>query len=489
MNIAKNFIATVQKQPAKPFLIAPDGLEYTFADIYSLARRFATLLKNEGVNPGDRIIITFPNSVEYFICYLGALFNSCTALLVDFRTRPQHLDYFRTNGEVKRWITPRQRPEYDSIPGQLVYPDDLSGIDEMAEDQLCAVDNPLALIMYTSGSTGIPKGVCLTHANLQHTIQSISSWANIDGSDRELTTLSLTHLFGLAHVHIYWTHGGTVYIEEKFQKIPQLLQKLTDLHITSFPGTPGGFKIILDQFRDQFREHGKRLKYIIVNSAPMAPEYVQKMLDTLPETKFYMYYGLTEASRSSYICYNDNRTKLPTVGRPTPGADIVIGTPDKPLRNETGEILIKGPHVTEGYLGIDSSDYFIDGWLKTGDSGRMDDDGFITWEGRIKEQINIDGLKLTPMEVEEVLIEHDRVIDCAVVAAPDPITGEAVAAFVVCPGEADKKLEIELRKFCKDKLEVYKIPKQILFIDKIPRTDSGKTKRIQLKEKLSGEKK
>ena len=489
MNIAQNFIQTAQRIPDKPFLIGPDGTEYTFGMLYSKARRFARLLTDKGVGPNDRVIITFPNSVEYFICYLGALFNSCTALLVDHRTRPQHLDYFRTNGEVKRWIAPTARPEFDAIPGQLIYPDNLDAFDELAEDKLCAVDNPTALIMYTSGSTGVPKGVCLSHDNLQHTIKAITSWANINGNDRELTTLSLTHLFGLAHCHIYWTHGGTVFIEEKLQRIPQLLQKLTDLNITSFPGTPGGFKMILDQYRDQFAEHGKNLKYIIVNSAPMAPEYVQKMLDTLPNTRFYMYYGLTEASRSSYICYNDHRDKLTTVGRPSPDADIVIGSPDNPLVDETGEILIKGPHVTEGYLGIDSSDYFVDGYLRTGDSGRKDKDGFITWEGRIKEQINIDGLKLTPMEVEEVLLEHPRVKDCAVVGASDPLTGESVAGFVVPEGPADKQLEIELRKFCKDKLEVYKIPKQILFIDAIPRTDTGKTKRIQLKEKLNGEKK
>ncbi len=489
MNIAENFIQTAKRLPDKPFLIAPDGAEYTYSRFFSLARKFASVLKREGVRPNDRVIITFPNSVEYFICYLGALFNSCTALLVDYRTRPQHLDYFRTNGEVARWITPAQRSAYEEIPGELVYPDNLNDYDELPEDQLCAVDNPIALIMYTSGSTGVPKGVCLSHDNLQHTIKSISTWAEIDGNDRELTTLSLTHLFGLAHVHIYWTHGGTVYIEEKLQRIPQLLQKLTDLKITSFPGTPGGFKIILDQYRDQFREHGKDLKYIVVNSAPMAPDYVRLMLETLPNTQFYMYYGLTEASRSSYICYNDHRDKLITVGRPTPGADIIIGTPDNPVRNETGEILIKGPHVTEGYLGIDSSQYFTGDWLHTGDSGTMDVDGFITWVGRIKEQINIDGLKLTPAEVEEVLMEHDRVKDCAVVGAPDPITGESVAGFVVADGEADKKLEITLRKYCKDKLEVYKIPKQIVFIDEIPRTDSGKPKRLQLKEKLSDEKK
>lgn len=488
MNIAANFIRTVRKQPDKPFLVAPDGAAFTFAEIYSLARRFSTLLVEHGVRPDDRVIITFPNSVEYFICYLGALFHSCTALLVDFRTRPHHLDYFRSNGRVARWITPKQRPAYDPIPGQLVYPETLTDYDELPEDELFPTENPLALIMYTSGSTGVPKGVCLSHDNLQHTIRSITSWAGIDGSDRELTTLSLTHLFGLAHVHIYWTHGGTVYIEDKLHKIPQLLQKLTDLEITSFPGTPGGFKVILDQFRDRFREHGNNLKYVIVNSAPMAAEDVRRMMDTLPNTRFYMYYGLTEASRSSYICYNDHRDKLTTVGRPTPGSEIIIGRPDAPLRNETGEILIRGPHVTAGYLGIDSSEHFTDGWLRTGDSGRMDDDGFITWEGRIKEQINIDGLKLSPLEVEEVLLEHERVDDCVVVGAPDPITGETVTAFVVCDGEPDGDLEIILRKHCKDKLEVYKIPKKIHFIDEIPRTDSGKAKRMLLKEKLTGEK-
>lgn len=489
MNIVVNFIATVRRIPDKIFLVAPDGRTYTFAEMFSLARRFATALESEGVSPGDRVIITFPNSVEYFVAYLGALMHSCTASLVDFRTRPQHLDYFRTNQDAKRWITPKARDEFAHIPGQLVFPTDLESYPEMDESRLCAVDNPLALIMYTSGSTGVPKGVCLSHANLQHTIKSITSWADIDGSDRELTTLSLTHLFGLAHVHIYWTHGGTVFIEEKLQRIPDMLAKLTEKEITSFPGTPGGFKIILDQYADLFAEHGRNLKYIIVNSAPMAPEYVQKMLEVLPDTRFYMYYGLTEASRSSYICYNDHRDKLVTVGRPSPGGEIAIGTPDKPMINETGEILIRGPHVTEGYLGIDSTPYFDRDWLKTGDSGRMDDNGFITWEGRIKEQINIDGLKLTPMEVEEILLENVRVRDCAVVGIPDDLTGENVVAFVVAEGETDKKLEIELRRHCKDKLEVYKIPKQIHFIDEIPRTDSGKTKRLLLKEKLLNEKK
>jgi acyl-CoA synthetase (AMP-forming)/AMP-acid ligase II len=154
------------------------------------------------------------------------------------------------------------------------------------------------------------------------------------------------------------------------------------------------------------------------------------------------------------------------------------------LVNKTGEILIRGPHVTEGYFGIDSAQYFNEGWLKTGDLGIMDQDGFLTWKGRLKEQINIDGMKLTPMEVETVLMKHERVRDCAAVGVPDEMTGESVVSFVVTDSKPDKELEIELRKFCKNQLEVYKIPRRIIFIDEIPRTDSGKIKRISLKDRL-----
>lgn len=484
MSIARNFVDTAQRLPHKPFLVSSDGTAYTYADTLSRARKFAALLRSEGIGPGERVILTFPNSVDYLCSYLGTLINGCTALLVDFRSRPRHLDYVRTNSEASLWVTARPRRDFDDVPDQLVFPVDLDGWPELPMDRMVLEDNPLALIMYTSGSTGTPKGVRLSHANLQHTIRAITNWARIDGTDRELTTLSLTHLFGLAHVHIYWTLGGTVYVEEKLRDIPRLMQKISAEGITSFPGTPGGFKLILDQYADLLARHGRNLKYIIVNSAPMAPEYVRKMLDLLPDTRFYMYYGLTEASRSTYICYNDHPEKIESVGRATPGAEVCVGSPDAPLIDEPGEILIRGPHVTEGYLGIDSAPYFLDGWLRTGDAGVMDRDGFVTWKGRIKEQINIDGLKLTPTEVETVLMDHPKVRDCAVVGAPDELTGESVTAFVVAEGEPDERLEIGLRRFCQDRLEVYKIPKRILFLDSIPRTDSGKTKRMQLKESL-----
>lgn len=484
-SVAENFLATVEHFPHKTFLVGADNTRFTFGQILNRARRFAALLEDKGVCPGDRLILTFPNSVDYICAYLGSLFRSCTVLAVDFRSRPSHLAYVKTNCEAKAWVTPKARMEYSDIPDQILFPADLDSYPQMPMAKLLGGRNELALIMYTSGATGVPKGVCLSHENLQHTIRSISDWAKIDETDRELTTLSLTHLFGLAHVHIYWTHGGTVYIHEKLHDIPSLMRRISDEKITSFPGTPGGFKMIIDQFEDLFAMHARKLKYIIVNSAPMAEEYIDKVLELLPDTRFYMYYGLTEASRSSFICYNDHRTKLKTVGRPTPGSEIVVGTPARPLVNEPGEVLIRGPQVTRGYWGTDSGEYFLHGWFRTGDLGIMDEDGFLTWTGRLKEQINVDGLKLSPMEVESVLMESPHVKDCAVVGVPDKMTGEMVVGFVVPRGEPTNDLEIELRRQCRKHLEIYKIPKKILFVDSIPRTDTGKTKRMSLKERLN----
>jgi long-chain acyl-CoA synthetase len=483
MNIAENFLATAERLPEKTFLVAPDGASYSYSAIRERARRFATFLASRGAAPGDRIILTFPNTVDYLCAYIGTFFLDCTALILDFRSRPTHLEYVRTNCEVPYWVAPVDRAEYRHIPGLAVFPADLGRYPEMPERRLCAGKNPLALIMYTSGATGVPKGVCLSHANLQHTIGSITRWARIEEGDRELTTLSLTHSFGLAHSQVYWTAGGTLFLEERLQDIPRILDRISRCRITSFPGTPGGFRMILNQFPELFARNARGLKYIVVNSAPMAREHIERMLDLLPDTRVYMYYGLTEASRSSYICYNEHRDKLETVGRPTPGTEICVGSPAAPLVDEPGEILIRGPHLTSGYWGMDSAPFFTDDWFRTGDMGIMDSDGFLTWQGRLKEQINVDGLKLTPMEVETVLMEHVHVADCAVVGIPDEITGETVAAFVVPRGRPDKRLEIDIRKYCKSRLEIYKVPTKIVFIEEIPRTDAGKTMRISLKDR------
>lgn len=484
-SVVHRFLESVARVPDRTFLVAsysPAQEQLSYAEALRRARSFARHLNEAGVRPTDRVVLHCPNSLDYVCAYLGTWLGGATAVPLDHRSRPERVSDVYRDCDARYVVVPAHARGLGPDVRQISLADvDWNGA---GESDTGVPPNPLALIIYTSGTTGAPKGVCLSHDNLDHTRAAIASWAQVKEDDRELTTLSLTHLFGLAHLHVYWTLGGTVYIDEGLRDVPRVLDVIDREGITSFPGTPAGFRIMIDHFPDALREKAGRLRYVVVNTAPMPVAYAERLLSLLPDTRIYMYYGLTEASRSTYIAYRDHPDKLASVGRASPGGEVCIGTPGEPLINEPGEILVRGPHVTTGYWRRPSSDLFEDGWFHTGDLGVVDDDGFVTWLGRVREQINVNGLKLVPSEVEDVLRRDPRVEDCAVVAAPDPLTGESVVAFVVSPHATDRDMELHLRRQCSKHLELYKVPKRVLFIDTIPRTDSGKVKRFLLQERL-----
>ena len=483
MSIAERFRATAERVPARDFIVSTasgSAERLSYGAALRRAEGFARAVTDLGAEPGDRIILSCGNSLDYVCAYFGTWFAQGTVVPVDPQTRPAHVaGVYRDCGA--RWVlTPQGRADLDADVRQL----HLQDIDWDA-GPLPAGRQPstehLPLIIYTSGTTGVPKGVCLTHANLEFTRAAITAWAGVIEDDRELTTLSLTHLFGLGHLHVYCALGGTIYIGEGLRDIPRLLDVIETERITSFPGTPAGMRIILDRFEEPFREQARALRYMVINTAPMPVAYTERLLTLLPETRIYMYYGLTEASRSAYIAYRDHPDKLSTVGRPPAGGQVSIGSPTQTLVNEPGEILVRGPHVTSGYWAHQADGLFEDGWFRTGDLGSIDADGFLTWIGRVRDQINVDGLKLVPSEVEAILRLDPRVADCAVVGLPDPVTGESVAAFVVLAGERPNGLELELRKLCSAQLETYKVPRSVIVVNEIPKTDTGKVKRYLLR--------
>jgi long-chain acyl-CoA synthetase len=486
--IAQRFVETASLHPTRRLAVAayrPTLDELSYGEALRRARVFAQHLRAAGTAAGDRVLLHAPNSLEYVCAYFGIWLAGGTVVPVDPRSRPGHVERVYRDCAARAVVVATRRPDLDSALHQIGLAD-LDWSSGNPGDQSAPSAADPALIIYTSGTTGVPRGVCLSNANLDHTRASITTWANVTDHDRELTTLSLTHLFGLAHLHVYCALGGTLYLEEGFRDVPRLIDLIDRAGITSFPATPAGLKVILDHFSDLFAAKARRLRYIVINTAPMPVPYIEKLLAALPETEIYMYYGLTEASRSTYIAYRHHRDKLATVGRPTPGADVCIGSPTRKLVDEPGEILVTGPHVTSTYWNHDSTDLFDQGWFKTGDLGTIDGQGFLTWRGRIKDQINVNGLKLVPSEVEDVLRQDQRVKDCAVVGAPEPATGESVVAFVVTEaGNDNSKFELHLRRLCNQYLEDYKVPRRILFVDEIPKTDSGKVKRFLLRDRLS----
>ena len=483
-SIAERFRATANRVAARDFIVSTasgSAERLSYGAALRRAEAFARQLRDLGAQPGDRIVLNCGNSLDYVCAYFGTWFAQCTVVPVDEFARPPQVNGIYRDCAARFVVTAQGRTDLDPDVRQLRLQDIVwdGAAPAPYNDQSLAAHLPL--IIYTSGTTGSPKGVCLSHGNLDYTRAAITDWAGVTEDDRELTTLSLTHLFGLGHLHVYSALGGTICIGEGLRDVPRLLDVMEVERITSFPGTPAGMKILLDRFADAFREKGRGLRYIVINTAPMPVPYTERLLALLPDTRIYMYYGLTEASRSTYISHRDHPEKIATVGRPPAGAQVSIGDPAQPLVNEPGEILVRGPHVTSGYWAHEADAFFEDGWFRTGDLGSLDADGFLTWIGRVRDQINVDGLKLVPSEVEAILRLDSRVADCAVVGLPDPLSGESVAAFVVLAGEKPNGLELELRKLCSAHLEAYKVPRRVLIVNEIPKTDTGKIKRYLLR--------
>jgi long-chain acyl-CoA synthetase len=456
MSVAAAFLATARGQPDHPFIVDRDDTVHTYGAVHAAAHHVAAHLHAAGLQPGDRVLLTAPNSADFVAKYLGILLTGAVAVLADHTTPPDRLEHIRSHSGAALTLTTEPLPASPGFAGP-------------------APDTSAALIIYTSGTTGSPKGVVLTHANLCHTVDAIRHWAKVASGERELLTLPLTHLFGLAHLHLHWTLGGTVVLDEGLRDIPRFLRRMSAHAITCLAGTPDGFRLLLDGHAERLRAAATTLRYVVINSAPLPAADATRLTGLLPHVRCYTYYGLTEASRSTWLNLNENPERAGTAGRPAPGCELVVGHPGAPRVGEEGEIFIRGPHVTPGYWPL-SSGPFAGGWLPTGDLGILDAGGFLTWTGRIAQQINVAGLKVSPATVESVLHRHPAVTDCAVTGMPSPTTGEQVIAFVTTGLPPSPALAITIRRFCAAHLQPHETPRRVEFVPHIPRTPSGKVR-------------
>jgi acyl-CoA synthetase (AMP-forming)/AMP-acid ligase II len=257
--------------------------------------------------------------------------------------------------------------------------------------------------------------------------------------------------------------------------------------ITGFLSTPGMLSRLATEHREAFRQQAGGVRYILANVTPMRPELVSDLLALLPATRFCTYYGLTEASRSVYQCFNDHPGHHASAGRPAPGVEIALDAPDP--ATGVGEVLIRGGNLMAGYWRQEESPFTAGGWFRSGDLGSFDGDGFLTIRGRLKDCINVDGLKCFPHEIEEVLARHPAVAECAVVGVPDRTTFERLGAAIVPRADSDltalRALEAELERYCRSELEPYKVPARFVFFDTLPRAGLGKLQRGEIVERLA----
>jgi long-chain acyl-CoA synthetase len=350
-------------------------------------------------------------------------------------------------------------------------------------------DSP-ALILYTSGTTAKQKGVLLSHRNLLQATQNINEFMQIDPEIRECVTVPLTHSFGFGRVRCVFDVGGRLVLQPSGVSALGAIQGLKNHGCNALSWVPAGFALCLKHFEKALRQFGGQVRWIEFGSAPMPLEHKHKLIEIFPNARICMHYGLTEASRSTFMEFHTDRLKLETVGRPSPNVDVRIADEDGRLLppSEPGEIWVRGEHVAAGYWRdeeLTARAFAGEGYLRTGDFGFVDADGYVSLLGRKDDMINMGGINISPLEVEEAIrLVYPGLVMC-VVGVPDPegVSG-SIPALCYVGGHSDELTLPALHHALDSRLDRTKLPRAIFKLDRLPQTESGKIRRKEVQKLL-----
>ena len=472
--------------PDKPALIA-GGKALSYGDLWRRIAAAGEYLHGLGVRSGDRVVLSARASSPSFVCgYLATHLIGGVAVLVDPQTPATRLAYIRRRVEPHSIFLVKGAGEASPAPRsieELEHPD-FGARTEFSGPSLDAA----ADILFTSGTTGDPKGVVLTHRNICSAALNINTFIRNGAEDREVVPLPLSHSFGLGRLRYNLFANGTVILVNGLAFPGQICLAIERWGATGLSSVPAGFGLLLHLSNDRLSRYADQLRYIEIGSAPMPIEHKRALMRLLPNTRICMHYGLTEASRAAFIEFHESAGSLDSIGRAAPNVEIrIVGNdPDTELPPlEHGRIVVRGDMVMSRYWKDPErqNEMLRGAWLFTGDFGYRDAEGYLYLVAREKELINVGGRKVAPSEIENALLMHEAIYECACVGTPDPrqITGEVVTAFVVprdgSPAVPSAKA---LRDFLRDYLEPYKIPAAFYWVDAIPKTLSGKVQRALL---------
>ena len=432
---------------------------------------------------GRSIVLAAGKQIEFLYVYFGAHLAGLTVAPIDAETNPTRFGY------IADAIKPFCVIGFDKMDTdiQKVSLKDFKQLPDVLETTDVSFPNEEAIadILFTTGTTGAPKGVPLTFKNEAAAARNINTYIGNMAEDVELLALPVSHSFGLGRVRCCLINGQTIILLGSFVNTKKLFRTIEEEGVAGFTMVPASWKFLQKMSGDKLAEYAHQLKYIEMGSAYFSPEDKRHLAELLPTTRVTMHYGLTEASRSAFMEFHVDEANIATVGKASPYTDIQVFDEKGNMlpQGHEGEICVKGEHVTKGYLNIPEEDIFYgDGYFRTGDSGTINEDGYITLKSRIKELINVGGKKVAPTEVDEQILKIPGVADCACVASKDPegVLGEVVKAFIV-KGSEDITFE-QISEQLMGKLEAYKMPAQYEWIDAIPKTANGKIQRNLLQK-------
>lgn len=467
-----------ESQPDKKAIVVGTN-EVTYAQLKANVQLAAGMLASMGMKAGDRIILSAHKDIEFVYLYLGAHILGVTNVIVDAESNEERLRYIEEKTQPVCCFG-YESPNHKSISlSELHLEDTTPFVDEV--DGLSADD--VAEILFTTGTTGAPKGVCLSYANIFGSADNINQFIQNTSDDVEILGLPICHSFGLGRIRCNILKGATIVILGNFANVRQFFKAIEQYGATGFGVVPAAWAYIRKISGKRIEKYATQIRYIEIGSAAMPLDTKKEMLEMFPNTRISMHYGLTEASRNCFVEFHDAE-HIESIGKPVcEKVDVkIFDAEGNPVANgEKGELCVKGNMVLLRYLeDKDTEKAFFGDYFRTGDCGYMTDEGYIYLLGREKELINVGGKKVSPMEVEDAIIALG-VGDCLCVPMKDPdgIMGELVKCYVL---EGSTELTFDqIADMLKDKLEHFKLPVCYEWIDKIPQTSSGKKQRVNLK--------
>ncbi len=479
--------------PSHPALVVPDdGPVVTYGALQKQVHDFAATLHALGLGRGDRVAMVLPNGIETIVAFFGIASAAATAAPLNPAYTTEEFRFYLADIAAKALIVPQGGGEQARIAapaatllievsltadGRVHFsvPDSSS----LPRVQMDPTPDDVALFLHTSGTTSKPKGVPLSHANLLASTTNVATTYALTPADVSLCVMPLFHVHGLVASALATLYsGGTVVVPARFSA-STFWPTVQRYRVTWYTAVPTIHQVLLARAdEDRAPAPGaSSLRFIRSCSSALAQATLTQ-LETRLGCPVIEAYGMTEAAHQMTSNPLPPGVRRPgSVGRST-GVQVAIMDEAGHLLppGASGEVVIRGPNVTRGYYNNPAANAaaFTDGWFRTGDQGVLDPDGYLTLVGRLKELINRGGEKISPREIEEVLLTHPAVAEAVSFGVPDAKYGEEVAAAVVLRGEAT---ETALLTHCRERLAAFKVPKQIYLVPHIPRTATGKVQR------------
>lgn len=479
-----------------------------YAAVNRLANRLAHRLLGLGVRPGDRIALLSENSAEYVYGFYGILKAGAVAVPLNTELKPDGLAGTLKVLEAKALLVSRKfepagrsvdlsplRPELlvltpsgvlDPVPagsggnggpGPTDFPD--------RDPDLLLHPGSCAVIIFTSGSEGKPKGVMLSHANVVANTRSIVEYLALTADDIQMVVLPFFYVMGKSLLNSHFAVGGTVVINNQFAYTASVLRQMAEEKVTGFSGVPSTYAQLL--FKSPLAEYRDRLpalRYCSQAGGHMARSIKLALLEALPpQTKLIIMYGATEASaRLTYLSPEFLRAKIESIGRPIPGVDLDVLSPDGRVLgpDQSGELVARGQNIMLGYFRDEEATRRVldERGYHTGDLGHYDREGFFFVTGRKDDQVKIDGHRVSLQEIEDTIVESGRAIEGLAFALADGSRDLAIAGLAV-PREGPPPSADAILEYCRSKLPKYKVPRFLFLVDAIPKNSNGKPDRTR----------